>query len=214
MTELLIDKSASLITKLIDKGELSLVIFSLCVIIGVLFYFLNDSLNYKVLFKQMTVYRDKIKPIIEDAKTSYAYELQTAMHSGTIKIDSSDFGNILARHADLINSCFAKAERYMRDRLFENHIPTPSSESCINDKCKGCTEPKCRPWREFCEGTFAAHINIIWGEYRIRYSSRFFPLSIFEREKLFTSKVSVHFVSWCQLLSILGRISKNRWRLK
>ena len=214
MPEILLNSSVSLITKLIDKGEFSLVVFSLCIVIGILFYSLYHALDFKVLSKQMTVYRDRMKPVIESAKTDYAYALQTEMHDGMIHIDSSQFGNILARHADLIDACFLKAERYMRDRLYENHIAVPSSEDCPNERCKTCTEPKCRSWREFCEGTFDAHIGIIWGEYRNRYSVRFFPLSIFEREKKFHEKIPAHYIEWCQLLSVLGRISKNRWGLK
>jgi hypothetical protein len=214
MPEILLNSSLSLITKLIDKGEFSLVIFSLLIIIGVLVYFLYDALGYKVLSKQMTVYRDRIRPVIEEAKTGYAYALQTAMQDGTIKINSSEFGNILARHADLVDACFLKAERYMRDRLFENHIPTPADSACNNDRCRACTDTKCREWREYCEGTFEAHIGIIWGEYRNRYSTRFFPLSIFDRERIFQDRIPAHYVEWCQLLNILSRISKNRWGLK
>jgi len=184
------------------------------IVIGVLLYFLNDALSYKVLSKQMTVYRDRMKPIIEDAKASYAFALQMQIHDGKVEINSTDFGNILARHSDLIDVCFLKAERYMRDRLLENHIPAPSSDACMNEKCMTCTDAKCRAWRDYAYGTFHSHIGVIWGEYRQRYSSKFFPLSIFEREEIFKKKTPKHYIEWCKMLAVLVKLSKNRWGLK
>jgi hypothetical protein len=214
MPELILNQSASLITKLIDKGEFSLIIFSLFVVIGILVYLLNDALNYKVLSKQMNVYRDRISPIIDDAKTSFARSLQDKIHNGEIKIDSLTFGNSVASQCDLVDTCFLDGERYMRDRLFENHVVPPSSDDCPQDNCMTCTKDTCRDFREYAKGTFNALMNVIIGKYKQRYSTRRFYIDTFERVKVIESKIPEYYKEWCKMVRVFSKISKDRWRLK
>lgn len=200
---------------IIDKGDNAVLALAFMVIIGILIYLLNDALSYKVLHKQMTVYRDRIRPVIEDAKKLYAFDLQKKLHDNELPdVNSYDFGNILSRHADLVDACFLKSERYMRERLLENHVVGPSNVECPTNNCNVCSESKCRAFRDFAKATFDSHNNVVWGEYRQRYSIKFFPLSIFEREQLFEGRKQGHFTEWCKMLAVFHQMSKDRWKLK
>lgn len=212
--ELVLPLVGQVLNKLIDNGELTLFTGSLFVVIGTLLFLLNNALGFKVLCRQMSRYRDLLQPIIESVKVAYAYDLQSEIKAGKLTLTHEQVGEILPRHADLTEVSFLAGERYMRERLTENHLTRPGKATCTNEGCMACSEPACKEWRKFAQSTFYAHSAVVWESFSCGYNNTFFPLNIHDRKKAFQKKVPALFIAWCEMLATLCEISKNRWTLK
>jgi len=208
------DLVLNILNTILDKGDNAFIVTMLCIIISILIYFIHDILKYKVLHKQMSVFMDRILPIIEDIKTSYALELQTKLHNGTLHISSIEFVNVVNMHCNMVDAVFAEGEKYMRCRLLENHVAAPSEMSCPQDNCLRCTREKCRGFKEYSYGTYNAFNGLVLGEYKQRYNSKFFQLSIASREEVLNSRFEDYYKEWCKMIRVFHEISKNRWKLK